>query len=837
MIILLAGTRVGLWLQTYERLLGQLDGSTPANAFRRRASRLILPQPDDVLNEQRADPARYLQRPLARQALRARRPIICVVPKEDDHLLMLRRFLLEVLSDEHLSARETPFTMLLLDDEADDASVLDSAGSQKITPRLITALWSGDPDLSESRNEKLRATYVAYTATPQANYLQATHNPLTPRDFNAALRTPGATGSADVRSLTFTEPSGVEGYYCGGEMFYERSCDIPSASLCLSTAFPELMSGETQPELALRRETLRWRMLSDALRSFMVGAAVRLHHSQNRPRYDRASIFDDAAAARAAAPPPHTMLLHPSARKDDHFIAAADVIRWSMSLPGEERTTSIPGEETGQPKFVLSPEGLIRRLNAEEAEWREWLDRFEASRIALSTLPAAPYPSILASDWPSIRSLLMEEIFPNVMLRVLNSDPVSDDRPRFEPEASDGGFRLAPDLLSIFVAGNVLSRGLTLEGLATSLFLRGATEPAADTQMQMQRWFGYRGPLLPFCRVMTFDDQLQLFKRYHVNDNALKSEILRKMDGGGNGASAAVLVLQGANFVATSKVESRKVPLSPGPRPSIRIVEAKDSTLARLNIDLVARLLTHGSWTPLKDANGLQRGLIREQPVGLLALADILDGLRYAHHDPDLASELSLRWQHYEALLGIDTPLLRPPGLHPQAYGCEPQSCPYSIAAYLRLWHALRGDRHAAGFYPTDRIEVPWSFADASQSREPRFYLAVRNGEHNPRDARLSQHGVRAMTRQLTDDRRSVQTLWGTRGYSGSYLGDELVDYYHHRANPIPSIQGGASWRPRGHPGLALIHVITDPHAPQDLVAVGLGLPHGGPDHIAALRA
>jgi hypothetical protein len=89
LLILLAGTRVSLWLQTYERLLAQLDGSTPDDAYRRRAQRLILPQPADILHEQRADPSRYLQRPMARQALKAGRPIICVVPKEDDHLIML----------------------------------------------------------------------------------------------------------------------------------------------------------------------------------------------------------------------------------------------------------------------------------------------------------------------------------------------------------------------------------------------------------------------------------------------------------------------------------------------------------------------------------------------------------------------------------------------------------------------------------------------------------------------------------------------------------------------------------------------------------------------------
>lgn len=42
----------------------------------------------------------------------------------------------------------------------------------------------------------------------------------------------------------------------------------------------------------------------------------------------------------------------------------------------------------------------------------------------------------------------------------------------------------------IVVGGNVLSRGLTLEGLSVSYFIRAAS--AYDTLLQMGRWFGYR---------------------------------------------------------------------------------------------------------------------------------------------------------------------------------------------------------------------------------------------------------------------------------------------------------------------------------------------------------
>lgn len=834
LVILLAGTRVSLWLQTYERLLAQLDGSTPEDAYRRRNKRLILPQPADILHEQRADPTRYLQRPLARQALRAGRPIICVVPKEDDHLIILRRFIDDVVTQDFLDARSEPYTIVLLDDEADDASVLDSDVSQKLTPRLISALWSGDPDAAATRHLKMFATYVAYTATPQANFLQATHNPLSPRDFSAALRTPGPAGLLLPRSLSYLEPAGVSSYYCGGEIFYERLRQAGSGALCQSSIFPELTHGETDSELAARRESLRWAMLSDALRSFLVSAAIRSLQPGWERAFDRDQRYRTWDEAREAAPGPHTMLIHPSARKEEHFKTALDIVRWTQADPGAEASFKI--DESAGDDLAIPVDALVRRLSLEEAQWSCWLSRFEATRIGLSSLPHTPYRPIASSSWPEVKEALIDRVFPNVRIRVLNSDPASADRPQFEVGRDEDGFYAPDDILSIFVAGNVLSRGLTLEGLVTSLFLRGAAEPAADTQMQMQRWFGYRGNILPFCRVFAYEDQIQLFRRYHVNDNALKSELFSAMDYPG-GASGAALVLQGTSFVATSKVEARKVPLSPGPRPSIRIVETADADLARQNIQVAVDVRADGDWVSLRDGNGLERGLIRSEPISARAVADMLDRLRYSHHDPDISNELSQRWHHYVRLLDLAGPIFNPPLNNGVGYGAEPQSCPYSIAAYLRLWASLTDDHSAPGFYPTDRPEVPWNYADAQKTNSPEFYVAFRHGQMSARDPRLSAMGIKAVTRDLNQSGRALQTLWGTRGYGGSYYGDELVDYYHHQTAPVPTIEGGASWRPRGHPGLVLLHIVSAPELSTDLLAIGLGLPHGGPDHIAALRA
>lgn len=53
----------------------------------------------------------------------------------------------------------------------------------------------------------------------------------------------------------------------------------------------------------------------------------------------------------------------------------------------------------------------------------------------------------------------------------------------------------------IAVGGNKLSRGLTLEGLSVSYYLRASR--MYDTLMQMGRWFGFRGGYVDLCRLFT----------------------------------------------------------------------------------------------------------------------------------------------------------------------------------------------------------------------------------------------------------------------------------------------------------------------------------------------
>jgi hypothetical protein len=68
----------------------------------------------------------------------------------------------------------------------------------------------------------------------------------------------------------------------------------------------------------------------------------------------------------------------------------------------------------------------------------------------------------------------------------------------------------------IAVGGDKLARGLTLEGLCISYFVRSTR--MYDTLMQMGRWFGYRNKYLDLCRLYTTPEVVEWFE--HITDAA-----------------------------------------------------------------------------------------------------------------------------------------------------------------------------------------------------------------------------------------------------------------------------------------------------------------------------
>jgi hypothetical protein len=75
----------------------------------------------------------------------------------------------------------------------------------------------------------------------------------------------------------------------------------------------------------------------------------------------------------------------------------------------------------------------------------------------------------------------------------------------------------------IAIGGNKLSRGLTLEGLSVSYYLRASK--MYDTLMQMGRWFGYRPGYEDVCRLYTTPELRMWYREITLASDELRREL------------------------------------------------------------------------------------------------------------------------------------------------------------------------------------------------------------------------------------------------------------------------------------------------------------------------
>lgn len=567
--------------------------------------------------------------------------------------------------------------------------------------------------------------------------------------------------------------------------------------------------------------------LFDSVRAYLVATAVRLARSTDRvgPTAAHTRSFADRAKAKSVPMKPAAMLVHPSSAKGEQFAMAAKIHAWSAGV-------QVAADGAVQGRLDLGVEGIRTDMQLNRGRWLRWLESYRASSLELGEVfgPDAVHAVVGAEELDTLFALILDDIVPGTVISVVNSDAAADDRPRFAPVRDGDCWKAAPNLSTIFVAGNVMSRGLTLEGLTTTYFSRVSNQPSADTQMQMQRWFGFRGEFLELCRVFLRGDQLDLFATYHEHDEALRRDIIARMDEPG-GRNLAVTVLQGVDHVATAKVSHvSKGVLSPGVRPFLRLLNEPAEDVH--NQSIVREFFDRENDDLILD----ERAALLAWTFSAMELADILDALEFSAHEPARHGSAASLWLSMENHVGVagagSYPLYRAAGTGVDKGVSLGIYSPAYLGAYLRFWSASAG-RQVPGLMTTDLNAPHWNLSPSSQpgAEAPRFSLALRFGSGDVVDrgplAELPFE-VRAMNRAVLHS--SLQSEWGSRGLkNGVALGDEVLDIAL-RALPAPD---GYRERRRADGGMLLIHPIARDGGGISL-AFGLALPPGGPDHVRA---
>ncbi len=331
--------------------------------------------------------------------------------------------------------------LLLIDDEADNASI-----NTRQDPTETTAINRAIRDLLGLFK---RSSYVGFTATPFANIFidpastdDMLGDDLFPRDFIHVLEPPtNYVGMKELFPLGDPEaPDGADPDEAGAGIRTIDDADDWLPSSHKKDAAP----GEMPASLRL------------ALRSFLLACAVRdLRHA--------------AGSSGRGGGIHRSMLVNVS-----RFTAIQNRVADALHIELEDIRRAI-------------------RLHGELGPQKAAAQSQEVAALA------AAYATEFAGcgqSWADVLRVLHDAIAP-VRVQAVNQgtgaaslDYTIMDKP--------------PGVRVIAVGGNSLSRGLTLEGLSTSYFLRNAK--AYDTLLQMGRWFGYRDGYSDLCRLWLTDE-------------------------------------------------------------------------------------------------------------------------------------------------------------------------------------------------------------------------------------------------------------------------------------------------------------------------------------------
>ncbi|GEM_PF-249023 len=377
--------------------------------------------------------------------------------------------------------KKQQLNVLLIDDEADQASL----NSSNISKDKITKINSDIKEIIFAKDKKDNINpyhtiaYIGYTATPYGNFLnEANEESLYPTDFICGLHVPNE--------------------YIGPQHFFGIEGENID-SLPIVNEIPEDEVNDIKEHISFTKQVLP-EQLEQAILWFICTVGVFRYRNLKSPV---------------------SMLIHTSQKVDEHKFVHDAVNNYLMSLC----------------KDINLAIGNLERVYLDQTSKESPKDFADVMPDYINVDNINDYPAF--SDIESyIRDFLNagvgyiqmsdqgECVYNNGIHLCVDNCKITDDYNQdvhirvFYPE-DDEIREKCPAF--IVIGGQTLSRGLTLQGLTVSYFLRSTV--LADSLMQMGRWFGYRPGYELLCRLWLSKRTVEQFKRLTRLDYDLRELI------------------------------------------------------------------------------------------------------------------------------------------------------------------------------------------------------------------------------------------------------------------------------------------------------------------------
>lgn len=218
--------------------------------------------------------------------------------------------------------------------------------------------------------------------------------------------------------------------------------------------------------------------------------------------------------------------------------------------------------------------GIIENLHA---LWKT--DYIETTEKIKEFLPTRASEELA---WTALEPYLLDVV---ELLHIRTINGTAGDILDYETHR-DTGFNV------IAVGGDKLARGLTLEGLSISYFLRASK--MYDTLMQMGRWFGFRPGYLDLCRLYTTADLNEWFVHITQAAEELRQEFDHMHTVNGTPRDYGLKVRAHPTMMVTSQVKMRnatEVQIDFAGAIQETVIFSRDPTDIRANYDATTAFL------------------------------------------------------------------------------------------------------------------------------------------------------------------------------------------------------------------------------------------------------
>lgn len=255
-----------------------------------------------------------------------------------------------------------------------------------------------------------------------------------------------------------------------------------------------------------------------------------------------------------------------------------------------------------------------------------------------------------AAEWGRTAETYEElrEVLPAVLddVRVIVENSASDDRLRYLPDQSN---------TIIAIGGNTLSRGITLEGLVSSVFLRPTN--TYDTLLQMGRWFGFRTDYEDLPRIWMTPQLQRSFRHLSLVEHELRQDIHSYELQGLTPMQAAVRVRTHPALAITAKMGAAKpatVSFS-GARLQTRFFRTQDREWLKTN-NLAGEALIRRAGERAAKEEKLTNGGVLYRDVPAAEVLGFLSKYRIVEDQSDMQPETIKKY--ITVCMGLEDPQL-----------------------------------------------------------------------------------------------------------------------------------------------------------------------------------